>query len=216
MSADLSRAVDSSDGSDNQTAHDSPRHAARHGRRGRRSGRGSPSQAPGEAEQEADADPARNAVSRDGRQRRQPKAAAAGDKPAALVALAKSDEHASAAEHTANDVLLRSDVAPVDARDFEDRHRHRATSSDQMLHRYIKWDDHQTKLRWQHLALGVVALIAFMVLFLSGTVVLVRLIPGMTPPEGAMIVRSTLFAASGGLAFGGLVTYLVKRHRLRG
>ena len=116
-----------------------------------------------------------------------------------------------AADGIANELALRYDTAPTGLLDFADRQDTRATRDDQTLRRYIELEEHRTRREWQRLAMRLVALAVGMVLYLAGVVVLVQLIPGITPRQAAVIVGSTLLAGSGGLA----VTHLVQRRRRR-
>lgn len=198
MTTDLPRPVDPSGAPDHQPGGDrpGPRRTPRQGRRG------------------------------GGRDRRQPRSAApaADNEPVPDATLAADQDSSStrgqtsdsqdrdpAADGTANELALRHDTAPTDPLDFADRHDTRATRDDQTLRRYIELEEHRTRREWQRLAMSLVALAVGMVLYLAGVVVLVQLIPGITPRQAAAIVGSALLAGSGGLA----VTHLVQRRRRR-
>jgi len=82
----------------------------------------------------------------------------------------------------------RVDRAPVDQRDFEDRHQLRATHDDQTLQRYIR-------LGWHRVGQRLAFAAGLMTLFLMGTVVMH--LAGVPPDTAVRLTLAMLISASG-------------------
>jgi hypothetical protein len=96
-------------------------------------------------------------------------------------------------------------TAPLDQRDFDDRHDTRATSTDDLLNRYIKLGWHRTFQR-------LVPIVVLAVLYIGAIVSLPHLLSNVTVGQAIAIASAAVASASGGygLFFAGRT---VQRHR---
>jgi hypothetical protein len=102
------------------------------------------------------------------------------------------------ADQSPGQPTLRHDTAPVDQRDFDDRHDTRATSDDQTLKRYIKLERHRTKCEWQRTLQRLLTVSVGTILYVAAVVALLRLIPHVTIDQAMLLAGAALASASGG------------------
>jgi hypothetical protein len=97
-------------------------------------------------------------------------------------------------------LVLRSERPPVDQLDFDDRHDTRATESAEMAQRYAGLRKDRRRNDWHYLAMGLVVFVVGVAVYLTGFVMVSRLLPHLGAREATQIVGLAFVAAGGGVA----------------
>jgi hypothetical protein len=97
-------------------------------------------------------------------------------------------------------LVLRSERPPTSQLDFDDRHDTRATENDEMAQRYAGLRKDRRKNEWHYLLMGVVVFVVGVVVYLAGFIMVLRLVPNLSPHMAAQIVGLAFAAAGGGVA----------------